>query len=364
MAVKLNLRGGVPVGTWVTHGLLALLALAMIFVAIMLLVSGIPGRDGARPRGDDIETKTDQSAVGGITETGDQIIAGKEDGTAAGSPGEDPEAAAEAERRLAAIRQRQEEEQRRLDELEFQARHAPLGQSLYGLTPAAKGDPEETVSPPAEDLALSEGDPSVPAPPDPPGRDPGDGEFRDEILLAGTVIPATTISEIDSGLPGVVRAQVTAPVRDSRTGTRVVIPPGAMLVGTWADNPDVHAERLHVYWRKLQLPNGESFELDDTPSADLSGISGVAGTRKTRFWRTLGAAFAISLVTSLAAHEQANDNPVEDALKRAAGNTARTVTERLLERDLNTAPVFRIAAGTHLNAVLEQDLSLPPWTGR
>ena len=69
-------------------------------------------------------------------------------------------------------------------------------------------------------------------------------------------------------------------------------------------------------------------------------------------------------MTNLAAHEQEGDSPVEDALRRAAGNTAQTVTERLLERDLNAAPVFRIAAGTHLNVVLEQDLRLPVWAPR
>ena len=104
--------------------------------------------------------------------------------------------------------------------------------------------------------------------------------------------------------------------------------------------------------------------MNDTPSADLSGIAGVSGARKSRFWRTLGAAFAISLVTNLATRERTSDNQMADALKRAASTTAQTVTERMVERDLNATPVFRIAAGTHLNVVLEQDLRLPPWTGR
>ena len=370
MVVKLNPGiGNILAGKWVSHSLVAILALAFGFVAVMLLVWGMPDRDSLPKRANLNATTDPEGVVGGITETGDQLLAGIEDGTSmasgpTGSSGEDPGAEVEAERRLAEIRRRQDEAQRRLKELEFQAQHAPLGQSLYGLTPAAKAGPEETASLPAEDLALSEGDPSMPAPPDPPGREPDDNDSHDELLLAGTVIPVSTITAIDSGLPGIVRAQVTAQVRDSATGTRVLIPPGAMLVGTWADNPDVHAERLHVYWRKLQMPDGESFELDDTHSADLAGISGVSGTRKTRFWRTLGSAFAISLVTNLAAREQVSGNPVEDALKRAAGNTAQTVTERLLERDLNATPVFRIAAGTHLNVVLEQDLRLPPWTSR
>ncbi len=370
MAIDLKLgRGVFPPGNRVTGGLIALLAAALAFVGVMLLVSAILGRETARPARNSLDAATNQAAAGDITETGDRLLTGQQDnaspaGRPGGIPQGIPEADAEAERRLAEIRQRQEEERRRLEELEFQAQHAPLGQGLYGLAPATRNETEEEDSAPAEALSPTEGNSSRPALPGPHRQGPDDGEFRDELLQAGTVIPVATITAIDSGLPGIVRAQVTAPVRDSATGTRVLVPPGAMLVGTWADNADVHAERLHVYWRKLQMPNGESFEMDDTPSADLAGIAGVSGERRTRFWRTLGSAFAVSLVTNLATREKADDNPVENALRRAAGSTAQTVTERLLERGLDAAPVFRIAAGTRLNVVLEQDLRLPPWATR
>ena len=134
MAVKLNPGiGSIPAGKWVSHGLVAILALAFGFVVVMILVWGMPDRDSLPKRASLNATTDPEGVVGGITETGDQLLAGNEDGTAAasgptGSSGEDPGAEVEAERRLAEIRRRQDEAQRRLEELEFQAQHAPLGQ--------------------------------------------------------------------------------------------------------------------------------------------------------------------------------------------------------------------------------------------
>ena len=312
----------------------------------------------------DVETTTDSNAAGEIAAAGDRML-----GQAGNDPDaghrteplpEDAAAEAAAERELAEIQRRLEEERRRLEELARQAEYAPLGESLHPLTaPDAE----------ASDRALPGPDAAAPAAGPPPtlpaaadivsGETVPDGELG---LHAGTVIPAALITAIDSGLPGIVRAQVTAPVRDSATGTRVLIPPGALLVGTYDDNAAVQAERLFIYWRALQFPDGRTASLPGAPAADPGGISGIKGKRRSRFLRTLGAAFAINLVTALSAEEQTGEGRLADAIRSAAGSTAQTVTERMLERDLNASPTFRITAGTRMNVVLEEDLWLPPWT--
>lgn len=266
---------------------------------------------------------------------------------------------AEAERQLAEIRQRIAEEERRNRELAQEAEFAPLGQSLYSL--AAAPAPDEDLEPETDPGQAA---PEAPAPLAPGGMDEtsaGRALTDERVLRAGTVIPASLITTIDSGLPGLARAQVTAPVRDSTTGTRVLIPGGALVVGTYADGGGVNDERLFVHWRALQLPDGTTHTLDEAPVADLSGMSGLVGQRRSRFWSTLGKAFAINLVTAITARPQAEDNAITDAIKSAAGDTAQTVTERMVERDLNAAPVFRIPSGTPMNIVLEENLWLPPY---
>ena len=324
---------------------------------------GFSGDQAGRTLGSDIDTSTNQETARKIAETGDNLV-GKNQGDS--KPGQTQGLAnttavdeAEAERELAEIRRRIEEEKRQLAELARQAEYAPLGQGLHGLT-AANPD---TVPPGTTGEIANAGNGSIgapsPAPPDIP--DPDETPTAEEALLAGTVIPVSLITAIDSGLPGLARAQVTAPVRDSASGTRVLIPPGSLLIGTYNDNANVHAERLFVYWRALQRPDGSTVQLAEAPAAELSGIAGIEGQRRSRFWRTLGAAFAINLVTGLTAREDTSDNQLTQALNRAAGDTAQTVTERMLERDLDASPTFRIPAGTRMNVVLEQDLWLAPY---
>ena len=341
------------------------MALAKTAVAAMVVVAavflswwawkGLPGDQAGRMQGSDIDVSTNQETAEAIAETGDKLIGknqdngqpGQEQGLEDTGTAEDPDAA----RELVEIRRRIEEERQQLEELARQAEYAPLGQSLH--EPTATGP--DTGPPDAT------GQDAIPSPTLPDAHEPKETPTEEEVLLAGTVIPVSLITAIDSGLPGLARAQVTAPVRDSLSGTRILIPPGSLLIGTYSDTANVHAERLFVYWRALQRPDGSTMQLADAPAADPSGIAGIEGQRKSRFWRTLGAAFAINLVTNLATLEDTGENQLAQALSRAAGDTAQTVTERMLERDLNASPTFRIPAGTRMNVVLEQDLWLAPY---
>ena len=342
------------------------MAVGVVVAAVFLgwwAWKGLPGGQTARMPGSDIDTATNQETASAITETGNNLL-GQNQGN--GQPGqkqgleekktvEDPEAARELEE----IRRRIEEERQQLAELARQAEYAPLGQSLHALTAAGPdtAPPDATGESPVPLSSSS----NVSSPTLPDAHEPDETPKKEEILLAGTVIPVSLITTIDSGLPGLARAQVTAPVRDSVSGTRVLIPPGSLLIGTYSDNANVHAERLFVYWRALQRPDGSTVQLADAPAADPSGIAGIEGQRKSQFWRTLGAAFAINLITNLATREDSNENQLAKVLNRAAGDTAQTVAERMLERDLNASPTFRIPAGTRMNVVLEQDLWLAPF---
>ncbi|MCY3875614.1 MAG: TrbI/VirB10 family protein [Rhodobacteraceae bacterium] len=343
---------------------------AAVVVAVVFLGwwawKGLPGVPTRRTPGADINTSTNQGTAEAIANTGDNLLGQNQDN---GQPGQQQDPAGteaaedpEAERELAEIRRRIEEERQQLAELARQAEYAPLGQSLHALTAPSPNDTDTLTLAATEESADSvNGTIGAPSPALPDIPDWDETPIEEEALLAGTVIPISLITAIDSGLPGLARAQVTAPVRDSVSGTRVLIPPGSLLIGTYSDNAHVHAERLFVYWRALQRPDGSTVQLEDALAADLSGIAGIEGQRKSRFWRTLGAAFAINLVTNLATREDSSENQLAKALNRATGDTAQTVTERMLERDLNASPTFRIPAGTRMNVVLEQDLWLAPY---
>lgn len=357
-----------------------------------------------------VEESTEPGQAERVVEQGERILAnrrsqrfdsrtGDRDGFSVGEPGvhQDPE----SERLLQETLRRIEEERRRVDDLAREADFSPLGQGLYQLGQRSgtirpdnelrmgesSREPEvdfQSLSPPdrinGNGFEVS-GDRQVPSSVNPPGVSSNGGRFElghrmtgrgttgslpehpnDMFrLFAGTVIPSVLLTNIDSGLRGTVRAQVISDVRDSATGTHVLVPRGTFLFGRYGEAQDVHANRLFIGWDRLQFQNGVSVSPGNAVTSDLSGISGVKGKRESRLLKALGTSFAINLLGSLTRRDDDGVGELEDAVRRAVGDSAETVSEKLLERDLNQLPTFRVSAGVPMNITLETDLWLPAY---
>ena len=355
-----------------------------------------------------VEKATDSGQAERVVDVGERILADRKsrrfDGRTRGRSKEsltdessvrtDPE----SERRLQETLHRLEEERRRMDDMAREADLSPLGQGLHQLG-GRPGEPEPRDEIRTEEVSknpgVDTGSLSFPNSVGGTGFGPsGDRQFSSSEILpdvslnggqlalsqwatgtaatgirlgqlnnkhrlfAGTVIPSVLLTNVDSGLKGTVRAQVTSDVRDSATGTRILIPRGSFLVGRYERAQDVHADRLSIGWERIQLPNGVSVSPMNAETAEMSGIYGVRGTKESRFLKTLGSAFAINLVGSLARRDDRDGDQLADAVRRATGDSAVAVSEKLLERDLNQPPSFRVSAGTQVNITLESDLWL------
>ena len=191
------------------------------------------------------------------------------------------------------------------------------------------------------------------------------------VLERGTVIPAVVQSAIDSDLPGLVRAHVSDNVYDSRTGAHVLIPRGARLIGVYGQAGNAGAgaaagsRRLFVAWTDLRLPDGTPIDLGRAPALGPDGASGVRGRRTTGFWPALGAAMLFDLagnVTAILTSQPPQAQPDGDLstiIAAALGNAAPQVATDYIGTLLNQSPRFRIDAGSVMNVLIEQDLSLP-----
>ena len=276
-----------------------------------------------------VEESTEPDQVERVVDQGERILAARRsqqfdsrvgDGGGYGigdsSVHQDPE----SERLLQESLRRMEEERCRSDDLAREADLSPLGQGLHQLGersgthgPGNGFQLEEASQVPGIDTRLSSlpnsisehgfaasGDRAVPSTVDPPavalnvGRftidqramDPEvPGNDRDRLndahrLFAGTVIPSVLLTNIDSGLPGTVRAQVTSDVRDSATGIHVLIPRGSFLSGRYDEAQDVHTNRLFIGWDRVQFPNGVSVSPGNAVTSDLSGVAGIKPASK------------------------------------------------------------------------------------
>ena len=102
-------------------------------------------------------------------------------------------------------------------------------------------------------------------------------EPNESTLDAGTVIPVRLLTGIDTSVEGQVMAQVLADVYDTATGTKLLIPQGSQLIGSY-DKKSVGNGRVPVTFRQLTLPDGGSWTISESMVAvDGVGYTGIAG---------------------------------------------------------------------------------------
>lgn len=183
-------------------------------------------------------------------------------------------------------------------------------------------------------------------------------------LAAGTVIPASLLTGLNSDLPGTVVAQVTGDVRDSATGRTVLIPRGARLVGDYDSHVEFGQERVVLAWNRLLFPDGSSVGLGAMPATDAAGFSGLADRVDFHGWRLLKGVLLSSLLGvggELATH--GDDRDLVRAIRESAGRNGSQAGERIVSRDLEVRPTLTVRPGWPVRAILHRDLVLEPWRG-
>ena len=183
-------------------------------------------------------------------------------------------------------------------------------------------------------------------------------------LSAGTVIPASLITGLKSDLPGIVIAQVTEQVRDSATGTSVLIPQGSRLIGSYDSMVAFGQKRALVVWQRIVLPDGSSVRLDNVPAADLAGYSGLEDKVNFHEWRLLkGIALSTLLGIGTELSLGSDDSDLVRAIERSVQRDGARAGEAIVSRNLDVQPTLTIRPGWPVRAVLHKDLVLKPWRG-
>lgn len=181
-------------------------------------------------------------------------------------------------------------------------------------------------------------------------------------LMAGSVIAAALITELNSDRPGRAIAQVTAPVYDSVRGEHLLIPQGSRLIGAYDSQTNYGDRRLVLVWQRLILPNGWSTPLDDMEAAGPSGAAGLSDRTDNHPGR-LGVAIALSAIISVVANEAEDDE--EEGLARSVGDAAAQEAARtggrIVDRELSVRPTLRVRAGAPVRVLVTRDIRLRPY---
>ncbi len=184
-------------------------------------------------------------------------------------------------------------------------------------------------------------------------------------LMAGTVISASLITGLNSGLPGISIAQVTEHVYDSVTGQHLLVPQGSRLIGRYDSLVTAGQERLLVIWQRLIMPDGSSVVVNNLPGTDAAGQAGLADKVDFHFDKlAIGAGLAtlIAVGTALAFDRESEDD-VGEAVRRALQQTAGRTSQRLIDRNINIPPTITIRPGWPVRVLVNKDLVLRPYRG-
>jgi type IV secretory pathway VirB10-like protein len=233
--------------------------------------------------------------------------------------------------------------------------------------PTNKDEPTQTSSPPPPDLFFTL---RPPAPPPLSALTPAPPTSTVRRLAAGTIIQATLITSVHSGLTGPVMAQVLTPVLDSRTADQVAIPAGTRMIGEMRAAARFGERRLEIIWTRLILPDASEVALDAL-GLDAAGRAGLPA-RTDNHWSDLFTAALLGTVISVGA--AAADEAIREevtladgqialrgrsaggALAQGVSATASTASTRVLDRSLGLAPTLSTETGARISIVVSRTL--------
>lgn len=184
------------------------------------------------------------------------------------------------------------------------------------------------------------------------------------VVQAGSVISAALLTGLRSDLPGQVTAQVTENVYDSPTGTILLIPQGARLVGQYDAQVSFGQSRALLVWNRLIMPNGRSIILPRQPGADPQGYAGLQD-QVDNHWGMLFKAAILSTLLSVGTEAGTSDdeNSLAQALRQGASQSFNQVGEQVVGRSLNVQPTITVRPGFEVRVMVTQDLVLEPYAG-
>ncbi len=184
------------------------------------------------------------------------------------------------------------------------------------------------------------------------------------MLSAGTIIPASLITGLNSDLPGMVLAQVTENVRDSATGRAILVPQGARLIGKYDSAVAFGQRRALLIWSRIVFPDGSSVELDHMPATDASGYSGITDGVDLHSWQLLkGIAMSTLLGVGTQLSIGGSGSDLVRALRESTQENAAHAGDQITSRNLEIQPTIVVRPGWPVRALVNKDLVLEPWRG-
>lgn len=189
----------------------------------------------------------------------------------------------------------------------------------------------------------------------------------DHYLVAGTVIPITIVTGINTDLPGDVVGVVRQNVYDTLTGRNLLIPKGSRVLANYNNSVAFGQKRVQIAWNQLVTPDGYVFTFPGFQGVDPEGFSGSSDKYSSHFWSTLGGALLGSIINYgtgwVEQQTEAASGLVTgaDVLQILAGSTLDTsqdYMENWIDLWMNRQPTITIRPGYQTQLLVNQNINL------
>jgi len=181
-------------------------------------------------------------------------------------------------------------------------------------------------------------------------------------LMAGSIIPASLVTGLNSDLPGFVIGQVTENVYDTVTGRYLLVPQGTKVIGKYDSVVAFGQKRALVIWQRLIRPDGSSLVIDNLPATDEGGYAGLEDQVDYHTWSLLkGVALASLLGVGSQLTIGNSQNDLISALQQSAIKNTDQAGQQFVQRQLDVQPTLTVRPGWPLRIIVHKDLVLEPY---
>ena len=198
-------------------------------------------------------------------------------------------------------------------------------------------------------------------------REAAQSRIDDYYLVAGTVVPLTIVTGINTDLPGDVVGLVRQDVYDTLTGRNVLIPKGSRVMATYNNSVAFGQKSVQIAWNQLVTPDGYVFTLPGFQGVDGEGYSGNSDKYNSHFWSMLGGAMLGSIINYGAgylndqaelASEVLTGTDVISILTGSAIDTTEDFMGEWIDLWMNRQPTIKIRPGYQTQLLVNQNINL------
>ena len=182
-------------------------------------------------------------------------------------------------------------------------------------------------------------------------------------IKAGWEIPAVLEQNLNSDLPGDLKALVMSNVYDTATGRYLLIPQGSRLIGKYDSRVSYGQDGVQVVWDRVMFPDASSVDINGMVGLDSHGNAGLRNTVDRHYKRLFGFAAMTSLFSAAFDLSQRQTYgsglaypSIGDTASASVGREMSQTGAMITRRNLNVQPTIKVPVGYKFTVRVNRDI--------